>query len=181
MADGRTSLASLIFGTSTGGAASSGETTTTLGLDRQDSRVPPDLARVWAAQLNQIKNLLLLITAFWKGGTRLQLLTQTANPFGSSESGLYIDTSGNIYSVFNGARSTIVAPQLLVATFTAVDNVALSWSNLGGTQYVHVGTPIITDGGGGVVFHLTSKTSTGATLNASAPWTGTVAVAIFTL
>lgn len=69
-------------------------------------------------------------------------------------------------------------PQLLVATFTAADNVALTWTNNGGTQYVAVGVPIVTDGGGGVVFHLTNKTSTGATLNASAPWTGTVAVLV---
>lgn len=69
-------------------------------------------------------------------------------------------------------------PQLAVATFTAVDHVSLTWTNNGGTQYVAVGTPIVTDGGGGVVFHLTSVTSTGATLNASAPWTGTVAVLV---
>lgn len=98
-------------------------------------------------------------------------LVKTANGIGLLVNGIIIDPTGT-----SGAL-----PQLITATFTAVDNVALTWSNLGGTQYIHAGIPIVTDGGGGVVFHLTNKTSTGATLNASAPWTGTVAVSVFSL
>lgn len=71
-----------------------------------------------------------------------------------------------------------ITPQLMTAAFSAVDNVALTWNNVGGTQYVLVSTPVVTDGAGGVAFFLTNMTSTGATLNASAPWTGTVAVAV---
>jgi len=68
--------------------------------------------------------------------------------------------------------------QLMTATFTASDSASLSWSNIGGTQYVFAGVPIVTDGGGGVVLHVINKTTTGATLKASAPFTGTVAVTV---
>lgn len=71
---------------------------------------------------------------------------------------------------------TIPTPQLATASFTATDTATLSWSNRGGTQYIDVGTPIVTDGLGGVTFYLTGVSSTGATLHASAPFTGTVAV-----
>lgn len=93
----------------------------------------------------------------------------------SADNNLYLHTaSGADLNI----TTTAPTPQFMTATFTAVDNVALTWLNLGGTQYVTAGTPVITDGGGGVVLHLTSKTSTGATLKASAPFTGTVAVTV---
>ena len=180
MADGTSSLASLNWGTSTGGAAGAAETTLTLGVNRTDVRTPPDTSHVWAAQIAAMENLLLAMSAAFKGMTRLQVLTQSSNPFSASESGFYIDSAGVAYSVFNGTRTALPFAQIVTATFTAVDNVAVSWSNLGGTQSVFQGVVNITDGGGGVVFHTTSLTSTGCTLNASAPFTGTVKLSIVT-
>jgi hypothetical protein len=107
MADGLTSLSSLNWGTSTGGAASSGESTLTLGVDRSDTRTPPDVFHIWGAQLNAVKNLALAMSLTFKGGTRLGTLTQSSNPFGASESGFYIDTGGIAYSVFNGTPTAI--------------------------------------------------------------------------
>lgn len=181
MADGLTSLAPLNFGTSTGGASSAGETTLTLGVARLDTKTPVDQFHVWGAQITAATTLLQSITAFMKGGTRLQVLTQSSNPFGATESGFYMDTAGIAYSVFNGTRTAIPFAQLVTATFAAVDHVTVTWSNIGGTQYVFQGVPNVTDGGGGVVFHTTSLTSTGATLNASAPWTGTVQLSIVSI
>jgi hypothetical protein len=107
MADGLTSLGTLSWGTSTGGAAGSAESTLTLGVDRGDTRTPPDTNHVWGAQINQVKNLLLLMTATFKGGTRLGVLTQSSNPFGANESGFYIDASGGAWSVFNGTPTSL--------------------------------------------------------------------------
>jgi len=107
MADGLTSLGTLSWGTSTGGAAGSAESTLTLGVDRADTRTPPDTSHVWGAQINQVKNLLLLMSATFKGGTRLGVATQSSNPFGASESGFYIDTSGGGWLVFNGTPTAI--------------------------------------------------------------------------
>jgi hypothetical protein len=107
MADGLTSLSSLNWGTSTGGAASSGESTLTLGVDRSDTRTPPDVFHIWGAQLNAVKNLALAMSVTFKGGTRLGTLTQSSNPFGASESGFYIDAGGTAYSVFNGTPTAI--------------------------------------------------------------------------
>lgn len=112
MADGISSLSTIAWGTSTGGAAGAGETTLTLGVDRADQRTPPDLYRVWAAQINAIKNLGLAMSATFKGGTRLGVLPQTSSPFGASESGFYLDTSGNPYSVYNGSRTGMNPLQL---------------------------------------------------------------------
>lgn len=94
MADGLTTLNSLLWGTSTGGAAGSGETFLAMGADRVDTRTPPDTTRVWGLQLNQVKNLATAMSASFKGGTRLQVLPQNSNPFGSTEAGFYIDTTG---------------------------------------------------------------------------------------
>lgn len=91
----------------------------------------------------------------------------------------YSDTSHDLEQSANGTAWTPIPKfQVSTATFAAVDHVTLSWSNLGGTQSVFVGPPVVTDGLGGVTFYITGMTSTGATLNASAPWTGTVAVSV---
>ena len=105
MADGITTIAALNWGTSTGGAAGSGEDTTTVGVDRQDQRTPPGLQYMWAAQFNNVKNLTMKMSQAFKGGTRIQLLPQSSNPFGGTESGCYIDTSGVFWSVYNGTRT----------------------------------------------------------------------------
>jgi hypothetical protein len=87
----------------------------------------------------------------------------------------YTDPSG-ASSVIGGGVGGI--PQLLTATFTATDSATLTWTNLGGTQFIFSGPPVITDGLGGVTFYVTGKTSTGATLHASASFTGSVAVSV---
>lgn len=107
MADGLTSLQALLWGTSTGGAAGSGETFLTMGADRVDTRTPPDTTRVWGLQLNQAKNLATAMSASFKGGTRLQVLPQNSNPFGSTEAGLYIDNSGNAKVSYNGTVTAL--------------------------------------------------------------------------
>jgi len=92
----------------------------TLGLDRADTRTPPDTSHVWGSQINQVKNLLLLMSATFKGGTRLGVATQSSNPFGASESGFYIDTSGVAWSVFNGTRTSLGSATL--GNYTASGN-----------------------------------------------------------
>lgn len=70
--------------------------------------------------------------------------------------------------------------QLVAVTFDSTqDNVAASWSNLGGTQRVFHGLTI-TDSLGPVVIHLTSRTTTGATVNTSSKFSGTVELEIVT-
>lgn len=107
MADGLTSLSPLNWGQSTGGAAGSAENTLTLGVNRVDVRTPPDTYHSWHAQLAAMENLLLAISADFKGGTRLLVRKQTTNPFGAGESGLYVDTAGTGYVVNNGTRTAI--------------------------------------------------------------------------
>jgi hypothetical protein len=107
MADGITSLAPLRFGTSTGGAAVTPDATDTLGVDRADQRTPPDLMRIWAAQLNAVKNFNIAVGQTFKSGTRLGCAPQTSNPFGATESGFYLSAAGTPYSVFNGSPVTL--------------------------------------------------------------------------
>jgi hypothetical protein len=108
-ADGLSALDALNWNTTTGGAAGLAETTSTLGQDRLDLRTPPDAYRLWHRQINQCKNLLLSMSAFFKGGTRLQVLPQSSNPFGSVETGFYVDNSGNPKLSYNGAVSGLGA------------------------------------------------------------------------
>lgn len=96
-------LSALIFGTSAGGVASSGETTSTLGQDPTDVRIPPDQNHTSHLQIARMKNLLLTITQFMKGGTRYQVLLQSANPFGVGEYGHYFDLNGAMWRVSNGS------------------------------------------------------------------------------
>lgn len=100
-ANGTSALDTLNWGT---GVA---ETTSTLGVDRQDVRTPPDTSHIWGAQISQCKNLLLTMSAYFKGGARLQLLTQGSNPFSVGENGLYMDTGGTVYKVVNGTPSAL--------------------------------------------------------------------------
>ncbi len=189
MADGITSLASLNFGTSTGGAASAGETTTTLGLDRQDSRTPPGLSYVWAAQLNAIKNLLLTMTAYFKGGTRLQILPQSANPFGSIETGFYADNSTTPnprFSALGTLSYLVTAPSAsqkcttYTATFdSAEDSVAVTFAGVSAANPVINHGVIVTDGGPGPLIWFTSVSSAGATVNTSARFSGSVTLTVW--
>jgi hypothetical protein len=97
----------IVWGTSTGGAASTAETTSTIGQDPLDFRVPPDQYHVSNLQIARIRQLCAGMSTTFKGGTRLGVLTQTANPFGASESGFYISTAGTGYVVFNGTPTAI--------------------------------------------------------------------------
>lgn len=111
-ADGQTALDPLFWGTSTAGAASSGETTSTLGVDRGDVQVPRDTTRLWNLQITRVKNLLIAMSTTFKGGTRLGVLTQSSSPFGSTEQGFWGDTSGNPKWSFGGVANTLLAPAL---------------------------------------------------------------------
>lgn len=124
MADGISTIGSLRWGTSSAGAAVSAEDTTTMGVDRQDDRTPPDLRHVWAAQLNNAKNLLLAMSATFKSGTRLGASTQTANPFAANEQGFWIDGSGNPRFSFGGVASTLATTALSTGNWTFSGNIA---------------------------------------------------------
>ena len=134
MADGTSTLGALLWGTSTGGAASAGESTLTLGVDRVDTRTPPDNTHIWGLQINQVKNLGLAISATFKGGTRLGILTQSASPFGATEQGLWCDTAGNPRWSFGGVANTLVAPALAskgdLVTYTGSAVTVLSGSGV---------------------------------------------------
>lgn len=101
-------LDSLNYGQSTGGAPGTAETTNTLGTARVDVRVPPDQTRVGGLQITNLVLLLLAMTQDNKGGTRLFTRTQTSTPFGASEQGLWIDTSGNLYFSYGGLNTQLV-------------------------------------------------------------------------
>jgi hypothetical protein len=109
MADGISSLNTISWGTSTGGSAVSAESTLSLGVDRVDTRIPPDTSHLWGAALNNAKNLLLAMSATFKGGTRLGVATQSASPFGASEQGLWCDTSGNPKWSYGGVANTLLS------------------------------------------------------------------------
>lgn len=78
------------------------ETTNTLGQDRLDVQIPPDQYQLSNLQITRMKNLLLAISQYWKGGARLQVVTQSSNPFAVGEYGFYVDTNGISYTVSNG-------------------------------------------------------------------------------
>lgn len=107
MADGITSLNSISWGTSTGGSAVSAESTLSLGVDRSDTRIPPDTSHLWGAALNNAKNLLIAMSQTFKSGTRLGVATQSASPFAANEQGLWVDNSGVLRYSFGGSSSTL--------------------------------------------------------------------------
>lgn len=92
----------LNWGTSTGGAAGAAETDATLGIDRKDIAVPRDVYRLSNLSITRMKNLVKAMSEFAKGGTRLKVLKQSANPFGAGESGFYIAQDGTLYAVVDG-------------------------------------------------------------------------------
>jgi hypothetical protein len=72
-----------------------------------------------------------------------------------------------------------MALQTATATFTgAEDTVAVSWTAMAGSYVVLPGNPTITDGSGGVLVWLTSVTSSGATVNISDRFSGSVVVTV---
>jgi hypothetical protein len=93
-----------------------------MGVDRADTRVPPDISHVWGAQINAAKNLLIAISQTFKGGTRLGVATQSSNPFGANEQGLYCDTNGNPRWSYSGVANTLMAPAFSAKGDIAVYN-----------------------------------------------------------
>jgi hypothetical protein len=86
-------LATLNWNTSSGGSAGSAETTSTLGTAVADLVVPPDQYHIGNLRIERMRQLLISMSAFFKGGTRLQVLAQTSNPFSSGEVGFYSDNA----------------------------------------------------------------------------------------
>jgi hypothetical protein len=84
------------------GTATGAETTNTLGMDPANTRVPPDKYHGDACQIANMKNLLISMTQFMAGGNRLKVIPNAANQFGAGESGVYIDSSGNLQIVSSG-------------------------------------------------------------------------------
>lgn len=83
------------------------ETANTLGTDRLDIRIPSDQYHTSHLQIARMKNLLISISEYMKGGARVRVLPQSSNPFSASESGFYVGDDGNGYVVFEGAATQI--------------------------------------------------------------------------
>jgi hypothetical protein len=113
-------LSALNFGASAGGAAGSAETTSTLGTDRLDLKEPSDQYHIGGLQITRMKNLLINMTEFSKGGTRVKVLRQTSNPFSAGEVGFYVDNSGDGNPKFVNAVGT-TSTLLTGATVTLQD------------------------------------------------------------
>lgn len=72
----------------------------------------------------------------------------------------------------------MAATQYVKATFAGTDTQTVTWSDLGGTQYVFAG--VATTDGSTMGADLTNVTRTGATVAAFAPFNGTVTIEIAT-
>lgn len=86
-------LSTINWGTSSGGSAGSAETTSTLGTAVADLVVPPDQYHVGNLRIENMRQLLIAMSGYFKGGTRIQVLAQTSNPFSSGEVGFYSDNA----------------------------------------------------------------------------------------
>jgi hypothetical protein len=95
-----TYLDPLNFGTSA-------ETTSTLGQDPADIRIPPDQNHISALQIARIKNLVLSMSQDSGGGNRVKIRTQASNQFAVGEYGVYVTTSG-LQVVLNGGTPGVV-------------------------------------------------------------------------
>ncbi len=115
----------LNYGASTGGAAGSAETTSTLGTNRTDARVPPSTDNVSGLQLARMRDLLQLLSQDLKGGTRLLLRSQTASPFGTGDAGIWIDTNG-VMRFSDGSVARVVPTSKNTAVSTATYTVLLT-------------------------------------------------------
>lgn len=71
-----------------------------------------------------------------------------------------------------------MATQVVTVTFTAANTATASWTAMPGNYAVIPGQATVTDGSGPVGIDLTSVTSSGATVNASAYFSGTVPLLI---
>ena len=87
----------------------SAETTSTLGLDPLDYRIPPDQYHVSALQIARLKGLLLLMTQDSAGGTRLKVRPTVGNQFGVGESGFQVSASGASLVINGGTPAPLAA------------------------------------------------------------------------
>lgn len=103
-------LDALNWGTTENGDPGIAETGNTLGSDRLDLAVPADQYHIGGLQISRIKNLALAMSQYFKGGTRLQILTQTASPFGAGEVGFWGDNATTPNARYSdGATANYVA------------------------------------------------------------------------
>ena len=100
----------------------SAETTSTLGDDRVDTRIPPDQYHTSGLQITRIKALVLGMSQYLAGGNRLRVLPNAANQFAAGEYGYYLTTTLAKVS-FNGAT-----PQTIAAGVMAAKGDILSWT-----------------------------------------------------
>lgn len=100
-------ISALNWGASTGGAAGSAESSSTLGTARIDSREPPSQSHISGLQITRLVELGIAMSAWYKGGTRLRVLKQSSNPFGATESGFYISQAGTAYTVVDGVATAM--------------------------------------------------------------------------
>jgi len=99
-------LSTLLWGVADSGAYSA-ETTATLGTDRVDRREPPTAYHWSALQTSRMRQLLVLMSTHFKGGSRLRTLPVASNPFSSGEMGVWVDSSAsNALKYFNGTTNT---------------------------------------------------------------------------
>lgn len=72
---------------------------------------------------------------------------------------------------------------LTTAFFNASDNAVVTWPFAFGSNVysIQIGTPVVTDGGGGVVLHAdgATQTTTGVTIRSSAPFSGYASVVAY--
>lgn len=176
-------LSALNWGTSTGGSAGSAETTSTLGNDPLDRAQPTDVYHLSHLQMARMKNLLIAISQDLKGGTRLLSRVQSSNPFGATEAGYYVDSSGSAWLSYNGTRVLLGGTDKSgIATFTSAgtgaghDFVDVTFtSNFSNTSYVislGLGLTTITDPA--PVYFYGSKAVSGFRIQVSDPFDGEI-------
>ncbi len=99
-------LSALNWGTSTSGSAGSAESSTTLHTARLDARVPPDQYTVSGLQITRLVELSTAMSSYFKGGTRVRMLTQTSTPFGAGEYGVWVDNAAAPQPRFSAGTSS---------------------------------------------------------------------------
>lgn len=161
------------------------ETTLTLGTDRLDVRIPGDQYHSSHLQLARHNQLLLTMSQYFKGGSRAQLIPQSSNPFGATESGVYVDTSGTLWVVYNGTRAALsITSQATAATFNGAQSLdginpyvditwPVAWTSAAAYRITGL-TPIITSSAGLITANVKNKTASGCRVLVSDQFTGTV-------
>ena len=108
----------------------SAETTSTLGDDRKDTRVPPSFYHIGNLQIARMKNLLLSISQYLAGGNRVRILPTSGSQFASGEYGFQVTTNVAQIVRNGGTPESIAAAAVTTKGDLAVFN---------GTNWVRVG------------------------------------------